>query len=92
MIYGGRGWAWVGVGGRVGVWAFWMLGLALILTNAFNLPDVLWTNRGLTLQRVRLGPAWAVLGWLIFSISFIITISNANKEARQQLFHNRVNY
>ncbi|MDO9300953.1 MAG: GAF domain-containing sensor histidine kinase, partial [Anaerolineales bacterium] len=29
---------------------------------------------------------------LIFSISLIITISNGNKEARQQLFRNRVNY
>ena len=79
-------WAWVGV------WAFWMLGLALILTNTFNLPDVLWTNGSLTLQRMRVGPAWAILGWLIFSISLIITISDANKEARQQLFRNRVNY
>ena len=79
-------WAWVGV------WAFWMLGLALILTNTFNLPDTLWTNGSLTLQRARLGPAWAILGWLVFSISLIITISNANKEARQQLFRNRVNY
>jgi signal transduction histidine kinase len=79
-------WAWVGV------WAFWMLGLALILTNAFNLPNTLWTNGSLILQRARLGPAWAILGWLIFSISLIIIISNANKEARQQLFRNRVNY
>ena len=79
-------WAWVGI------WAFWMLGLALILTNAFRLPDVLWTNGDLTLQRARLGPSWAILGWLIFSISLIITIANANKDARQQLFRNRLNY
>lgn len=79
-------WAWTAL------WAFWMFGLALILTNAFNLPDILWTNGDLPLQRARLGPAWAVLGWLIFSISLIIIISNANKEARQQLFRNRVNY
>jgi signal transduction histidine kinase len=74
------------------LWAFWMLGLALILSDTFNLPDILWTNGNLTLQRARLSPAWAVLGWLIFSVSLIITISNANKEARQQLFRNRVNY
>lgn len=36
-------WTWVGV------WAFWMLGLALILTNALSLPDTLWTNGSLTL-------------------------------------------
>jgi signal transduction histidine kinase len=79
-------WTWVGL------WTLWMLGLALILTNAFNLPDTLWTNGNLTLQRARLGPAWAILGWLIFSISLIITVSNGNKDARQQLFRNRVNY
>ena len=79
-------WTWVGL------WTFWMLCLALFLTNAFNLPDTLWTNGNLTLQRARLGPAWAILGWLIFSISLIIAIANGNKEARQQLFRNRVNY
>jgi len=79
-------WAWGAL------WAFWMLGLALILTNALNLPDILWTNGNLTLQRARLGPAWSILGWLIFSISLIIAIANANKDAQQQLFRNRLNY
>jgi signal transduction histidine kinase len=79
-------WIWVGL------WTFWMLGLALILTNAFNLPDILWTNGSLTLQRARLGPAWAILGWLVFSISLILAIANANKQARQLLFRNRLNY
>jgi signal transduction histidine kinase len=79
-------WTWVGF------WAFWVLGLALILINTFNLPDVLWTNGSLTLQRTRLGSAWSILGWLIFSISLIISISNGNKDARQQLFRNRLNY
>jgi len=78
--------------GWVGLWVVWALGLALILTNAINLPDTLWTNGILTLQRERLAPAWAVLGWLIFSISLIITISNAHRGARQQLFRNRLNY
>jgi len=79
-------WAWLGL------WILWVLGLALILTNALNLPDILWTNGTLTLQRERLGPGWAVLGWLIFSISLIITIANAHRDARQQLFRNRLNY
>jgi len=79
-------WIWVGL------WAFWMLGLALILTNTFNLPDALWANGSLTLQRTRLAPAWSILGWLIFSISLIIAIANANKDAQQQLFRNRMNY
>lgn len=79
-------WVWVGA------WTFWALGLALILTNAFHIPDVIWTNGNLTLMRTRLGTAWAVLGWLALSISLILTIANANKEARQQLFRNRLNY
>jgi signal transduction histidine kinase len=79
-------WIWVGV------WTAWILGLALILTNAFNLPATLWTNGNLILLRSRLAPAWSVLGWLVFSISFVIAIANGNKEARQQLFRNRLNY
>jgi signal transduction histidine kinase len=79
-------WTWVGL------WAFWMLGLALILTNAFSLPDTLWTNGSLTLQRARLAPAWSILGWLIFSISLIISIANASRDAQQQLFRNRLSY
>ncbi|MBI5950317.1 MAG: GAF domain-containing sensor histidine kinase [Chloroflexi bacterium] len=79
-------WIWVGV------WAVWALGLALILTNAFNLPDVLWTNGNLTLHRSRLGPAWSVLWWLGLSIGFVIAVANGNREARQVLFRNRLNY
>ncbi len=79
-------WVWVGV------WTLWMLGLALILTNALKLPDVLWSNGTLTLPRERLGPSWAILGWLIISIALVISISNAGKHARQQLFRNRLNY
>jgi hypothetical protein len=69
-----------------------MLGLALILTNALNLPDALWSNGSLTLHRERLAPAWSILGWLILLVSLIIAIARANREARQQLFRNRLNY
>ena len=79
-------WIWVGL------WTFWILSLALILTNTFNLPEILWTNGNLILQRARLGPAWAILGWLVFSISLILAIANANRQARQLLFRNRLNY
>ncbi len=76
----------------VGLWAGFMLALALILSNVINLPDVLWTNGSIALQRARLAPAWALLGWLIFAINAIIAIANENKEARQQLFRNRLNF
>lgn len=79
-------WAWFGL------WTLWILGLALILTNAFNLPDTLWTNGALVVFRSRLGPAWAILGWLIVAIALILALANAGKQARQQLFRNRLNY
>ncbi|HNF95140.1 MAG TPA: hypothetical protein PLQ75_10870, partial [Anaerolineales bacterium] len=48
-------WAWLAYFG------VWVIGLALILTNALNLPDTLWTNGELILYRSRLGPAWVML-------------------------------
>ncbi|MBI3161589.1 MAG: GAF domain-containing protein, partial [Chloroflexi bacterium] len=79
-------WVWAGV------WVAWSLGLALILTNALNLPETVWVNGNIALQRARLGPAWAVLGWIVFAIGAILDIANAGRHARQQLFRNRLNY
>lgn len=79
-------WVWLGF------WLFWGLGLALVLTNAINLPDVVWTNGNFILYRARLGPAWAILGWLILIIAMILNISSANREIRQPLLRNRLNY
>ncbi|HNN14463.1 MAG TPA: GAF domain-containing sensor histidine kinase, partial [Anaerolineales bacterium] len=36
--------------------------------------------------------AWAILGWLIVVMSFILSLANANRESRQPLFRNRLNY
>ncbi|MBE0680995.1 MAG: GAF domain-containing sensor histidine kinase [Anaerolineales bacterium] len=79
-------WAWFGL------WTLWTLSLALILTNALNLPDTIWTNGTLILLRSRLGPAWAILGWLVFVIGLILGLANAGRQAKQQLFRNRLNY
>jgi signal transduction histidine kinase len=79
-------WTWIGL------WAFWMLGLALFLTNAFNFPNVLWTNGNLSLQSERLSPAWAILGWLVFAICLTVVVSNASRQSRVQLLRNRTNY
>jgi signal transduction histidine kinase len=78
--------------GWVGLWAFWVFSMALLLTNALNLPEAVWSNGDIALQRSRLGPAWAILGWLIFAISLVFAISNASRQARQQLFRNRLSY
>lgn len=79
-------WAWAAF------WGFWMFGLALIVTNALGLPDAIWTNGSLVLYRSRLGPAWAILGWLVVSITLIIALANAGRSSRQPLFRNRLNY
>ncbi len=79
-------WIWTGF------LAFWALGLALILTNALDLPNVIWTNGSLVLFRSRLGTAWAILGWLILTIGIMLTLANSYRNARQPLFRNRLNY
>lgn len=79
-------WLWLGF------WLFWGLGLALILTNALDLSDIVWTNGNFILYRSRLGPAWAILGWLILMIAMILSLANANRQTRQPLLRNRLNY
>jgi signal transduction histidine kinase len=74
------------------VWAFWVSSIAILLTNALHLPETLWMGGNVFVERPRLGLAWTTLGWLIFAISLILLISIAGREARQQLFRNRLNY
>src|SRR5688572_3219054 len=77
---------WLGVG------AFWALGFALIVFNVFRLADVLWTNGRYTLTLERLAPAWAMLGWLLFMVSSVLTVRSAYAHSRQPLLRNRLNY
>ncbi|MBE7436456.1 MAG: GAF domain-containing protein [Anaerolineales bacterium] len=79
-------WAWIGYFGA------WALGLALILTNALNLPETLWTNGELILYRSRLGPAWVILGWIILSIALILNLSYSQRQSRQPLLRGRLAY
>jgi signal transduction histidine kinase len=79
-------WLWLGF------WLFWGLGLALVLTNALDLSDIVWTNGNFILYRSRLGPAWAILGWLILMIAMILSLAHANRQTRQPLLRNRLNY
>ncbi|MDP1546546.1 MAG: GAF domain-containing sensor histidine kinase [Anaerolineales bacterium] len=79
-------WLWAGL------WAVWVIGLSLLLTNSLDLPEVVWTNGEFALFRNRLSPAWATLGWLILAIGFILTLANANRQSRQPLSRNRLNY
>jgi signal transduction histidine kinase len=79
-------WAWLIFFG------IWGLGLALFLTNALNLPDVLWTNGELILYRSRLGPTWVMLGWIILSIAMILNLSNAQRQSRQPHLRGRLGF
>jgi len=79
-------WLWAGF------WVVWILGLGLILTNALNLPNLLWTNGSVALYRSRLGPAWAILGWLVLAISLILSLAGASRQTSQQHLRNRLNY
>lgn len=79
-------WLWLGF------WLFWALGLALILSNAFDLPETVWSNGNFILYRSRLAPAWAILGWLILVIAYILNLGNVNRQTRQPLLRNRLNY
>ncbi|NWF65367.1 MAG: GAF domain-containing sensor histidine kinase [Chloroflexi bacterium] len=79
-------WAWIAY------WAVWALGLALILTNALNLPEILWTNGEVILYRARLGPALIILGWLILSIAMILNLSNIQRQTKQPLLRSRLGY
>jgi signal transduction histidine kinase len=79
-------WAWIAY---LGIWA---IGIALILTNALNLPETLWTNGELILYRSRLGPAWSILLWIILAIVLILDLSNAQRQSRQPLLRGRLAY
>jgi signal transduction histidine kinase len=79
-------WGWLGLG------LVWALGLGLIFFNTLNLPETVWTNGTLILPRSRLAPGWAMLGWLLFAIGGIMSVSNGIKQARQSLYRNRLNY
>ncbi|HNC09585.1 MAG TPA: ATP-binding protein [Anaerolineales bacterium] len=79
-------WGWVGY---LGIWA---LGLALILTNALKLADVIWTNGSLILYRTSLGPAWTILTWTILVISLILMLANAQRQTRQPHLRGRMSY
>ncbi len=79
-------WVWAGV------WTAWAMGLALLLTNALNLPDVLWTNGEAALYRSRLGPAWSALTWLLLAIGLVLSLTNAQQQTRQRHFRDRLNY
>ena len=77
---------WLAVG------VFWGLGIALIIPNILGFGEIIWTNGTATLTRDRLAPAWAALGWFIFTVGALVTVRAAHARSRQPLLRNRLNY
>ncbi|HSL43052.1 MAG TPA: GAF domain-containing sensor histidine kinase [Anaerolineales bacterium] len=77
---------WAGVG------AAWFLGFVIIFLNVFRFGPVVWTNGNFSLTFERLGPAWAMLGWLIFMVGAVLSVRTAYARSRQPLLRNRLNY
>ena len=79
-------WIWLGLG------AFWILGFIVIFSNILGFGEVIWKNALFTLTRERLAPAWAVLGWIVFTLGGLISARVAHRNSKQPLLRNRLNY
>ena len=77
---------WIAIGG------IWVLGFVLIVLNVFRFDDILWTNGRYSLTLERLAPVWAMVGWLLFMVSSVLTVRSAYVHSRQPLLRNRLNY
>jgi len=77
---------WLGLG------AFWLVGLILLLANIFGFGKVVWTNGNFALTLERLAPYWAMLGWLVFMLGAVIIVRSTYARSRQPLLRNRLNY
>ncbi len=78
--------AWLITGG------VWIAGFLFIFLNIFGFGDLVWTNGNLTLTQDRLAPAWAGLGWLVFTLGAFVLVRLAHDRSRQPLLRNRLNY
>lgn len=76
----------------LGVAIFWGVGIALIIPNVLGFGEIVWTNGTATLTQDRLSPAWAALGWFVFTVGALITVRTAHARSRQPLLRNRLNY
>jgi len=77
---------WLGAG------AFWLVGFFIIVPNLFGFGEVVWTNGRFALTLDRLAPAWAGLGWAVFTLGAFINVRLVHSRSRQPLLRNRLNY
>ena len=78
--------AWIGTG------VFWLVGFLVIAPNLPGFGETVWTNGRLTLTLDRLAPAWAGLGWLVFTAGAFVNVRLVYSRSRQPLLRNRLNY
>jgi signal transduction histidine kinase len=72
--------------------AVWLSVLLILLANIPGFGDIVWTNGQFTLTLDRLGPAWAGLGWLVFTLGAFVVVRMVHDRSRQPLLRNRLNY
>jgi signal transduction histidine kinase len=72
--------------------AVWLIVLLVFLANLPGFSDTVWTNGQFTLTQDRLAPAWAGLGWLVFTLGALVIVRLVHDRSRQPLLRNRLNY
>jgi signal transduction histidine kinase len=83
-LEGGEAWYAVGI--------LWVIMLVLLVSNAFNLPEILWKNDNYYIGRENATDALLVMGWAIFIIGAIITLFLVYRRTKQPLYRNRFTY
>lgn len=77
---------WLGVG------VFWLIGFFIILPNVLGLGDIIWEAGTFSFTRDQLAPAWAMLGWVVFTLAAVLNVRSVHHNSRQPLLRNRLNY
>ena len=75
-----------------GIGIFFVIILALLPLNTFQLPDILWTDGTWMIPRERVAFGVVTIGWLIFAIGAFFTFRNTYKNTHQPLHRNRLLY
>ncbi|MCC6299291.1 MAG: GAF domain-containing sensor histidine kinase [Anaerolineales bacterium] len=78
--------AWLIVG------AIWLGGFFIIAPNLLGFGDTIWTNGSIAFTRDQLAPAWAIVGWIVFTLGAFISVRSSHNRSRQPLLRNRLNY
>lgn len=82
----GPGWAWLSIDG------VWVLGIILLDSNVFGLPDAIWFTPTLGFQRSGISFVALLIGWGGFTLGTAIFLWKMYSGARIAFIKNRVKY